>query len=148
MQCTYPNGERMTDQNPQFPTPPAYPPAPPAANQSGLSDNAAGGIAYLTFIPAIIFLIVEPFNRNPFVKFHSWQSILLAGAAIAISILRIFVTVFLHHIPGFWILNAMVGLVISLGFFILWLIAIVNAFNGKKFSIPLIGPIAEKQANS
>lgn len=128
----------MTDQIPSTISP----------NPSGLSDNAAGGIAYLTFIPAIIFLVVEPFNKNPFVKFHSWQSILLSGASIAISILRIFVMVFLHHIPGFWILNSLVGLVIGLGFFVLWLIAIVNAFNGKKFSIPVIGAIAEKQANS
>jgi len=29
-------------------------------NQSGLSDNAAGALAYVTIIPAIIFLIVDP----------------------------------------------------------------------------------------
>jgi len=46
-------------------------------NQSGLSDNAAGALAYVTIIPAIIFLIVEPFNKNSYVRFHSWQSIFL-----------------------------------------------------------------------
>jgi len=34
-------------------------------NQSGLSDNAAGALAYVTIIPAIIFLIVEPLTRTP-----------------------------------------------------------------------------------
>ena len=47
------------------------------AASSGLSDNAAGALAYLTVIPAIIFLIVEPYNKNSFVRFHSWQCIFL-----------------------------------------------------------------------
>ena len=28
---------------------------------SGLSDNAAGGLSYITIIPAIVFLILEPY---------------------------------------------------------------------------------------
>ena len=47
---------------------------------TGLSDDAASGLAYLTFIPAIIFLVVAPFNTNPKVKFHAWQSIFLTAA--------------------------------------------------------------------
>ena len=46
------------------------------------------GIAYLTFIPAIIFLIVAPYNKNSYVRFHSWQSIFLGVAAIVIEIAR------------------------------------------------------------
>ncbi len=49
---------------------------------SGLSDNAAGAIAYITIIPAIIFLIVEPYNKNSFVRFHAWQSIFLGIACL------------------------------------------------------------------
>jgi len=37
-------------------------PTPSTVSQSGLSDNAAGGLAYITVIPAIIFLILEPYN--------------------------------------------------------------------------------------
>ena len=40
------------------------------AASTGLSDNAAGALAYLTVIPAIIFLIVEPYNKNSFVRFN------------------------------------------------------------------------------
>ncbi len=57
--------------------------------QSGLSDNAAGALAYVTVIPAIIFLIVEPYNKNPYIKFHAWQSIFLGIAAFAISFINI-----------------------------------------------------------
>jgi uncharacterized membrane protein len=117
----------------------------PSTTQSGLSDNAAGGIAYLTFIPAIIFLVMEPYNRNPFIKFHAWQSILLTAAWIGWVIVRVILGTVLHLL---WFLWALIGLVVGLSFFILWLIAIVQAFNGKKFSIPVLGAIAEKQANS
>lgn len=118
-----------------------------STTQSGLSDSAAGGLAYLTFIPAIIFLVMEPYNRNPFIKFHSWQSILLTGAVIAWDIAYAILSVVFRHILGLGFLLWVIGLVVWLGVFILWLIAMIQAFNGKKFSIPVIGAIAEKQAN-
>ena len=63
----------MSD-TPQYTPVPPQPPAPsqPGA-QSGLSDNAAGALAYVTIIPAIIFLVMEPYNKNRFIRFHSWQ---------------------------------------------------------------------------
>jgi uncharacterized membrane protein len=117
---------------------------PPTATQSGLSDNAAGGLAYVTIIPAIIFLIVEPFNRNRFVRFHSWQCIFFAIACFVIDIALIF----LGRIPGVGLLNFILSPLIGLGFFILWLIVMIQAFNGKQFKLPIIGDLAEKQANS
>jgi uncharacterized membrane protein len=39
--------------------------------------------------------------------------------------------------------RAIVGLV----FFVAWLIAIINAFQGKMFKLPVIGDLAEQQAN-
>ena len=118
-------------------------PAPTA--QSGLSENAAGGLAYITIIPAIIFLIVAPYNKIPNVRFHSWQSIFLCLAWIVINIV---LRVFGAAIPfaGFlvWALIPLVGL----GLFILWLIVMINAFNGKRFKVPVLYDLAEKQANS
>jgi uncharacterized membrane protein len=115
---------------------------------SGLSDNAAGAIAYLTIIPAIIFLLVEPFNKNSFVRFHSFQCLFLCGVAIvtdiALGILSMivtmifplaFLTVFLWPLLGlFWI--AVV------------ILCIINAYQGKRFSLPFIGPLAAKQAGA
>jgi uncharacterized membrane protein len=108
---------------------------------SGLSDDAASGIAYLTFIPAIIFLVVAPYNTNPKVKFHAWQSIFLSGAWICLWVLDI-VLAFVPIIG--WILM----LLLALGLFILWLICIIQAFQGKRFVIPVLGPLAEKQAGA
>jgi uncharacterized membrane protein len=113
-------------------------------NQSGLSDNAAGGLAYITIIPAIIFLIIEPFNKNAYVRFHSWQSIFLCIVWIAVDVV---LNIFGRLVPlGGLLTMAMIPLV-GLLFFILWVIVIIQAFNGKRFKLPVIGDLAEKQAN-
>lgn len=46
---------------------------PAQAATGGLTDNVAGMLAYVTIIPAIIFLIMEPYNRSRFVRFHAFQ---------------------------------------------------------------------------
>ena len=113
-------------------------------NQSGLSDNAAGGLAYVTFIPAIIFLILEPFNKNPYVRFHSWQSIFLSIVWIAVDV----VLHMIGRLPFIGLLNLFLWPVVGLLFFILWLVVMINAFNGKRFKVPFIGGLAEKQAGA
>ena len=114
---------------------PQYPPAS-QPTQSGLSDNAAGALAYVTIIPAIIFLIVEPYNKNSYVRFHSWQSIFLGIAAFAIEmILSIIPIVGWIIIPFFLI-----------GFLIVWIIVLLKASKGERYKLPLIGKYAEQQA--
>ncbi len=36
---------------------------------------AAGALAYVTILPEILFLILEPYNKRRFIKFHAFQSI-------------------------------------------------------------------------
>jgi uncharacterized membrane protein len=114
------------------------------ASQSGLSENAASGLAYVTIIPAIIFLIVEPFNRNPVVRFHAWQSIFMAIAWIVTDVALVILGRFPFIGWMTWFLMPLVGL----AFLILWIIVLINAFNGKRFKLPIVGDLAEKQANS
>jgi uncharacterized membrane protein len=116
------------------------------SNPSGLSDNAAAAIAYLTFVPALIFLLIEPFNRNPFVRFQAWQSILLNITAVlidfALGLVLVFAVMFLPFAHfAIWRL-------VELFWLIVWLLCMFNAFNGKRFKLPIIGPMAEKQAGA
>jgi uncharacterized membrane protein len=112
--------------------------------QTGLTDDAASGLAYLTFVPAIIFLVVPPYNQSAKVRFHSWQSIFLAVAWFAIWI----VLAFIGFIPFLNLIDVVLFPLIGLGFLILWLIVMINAFNGKRFKVPVIGDLAEKQAGA
>jgi uncharacterized membrane protein len=130
-------------------TNPQVPPPPTQTGQSGLSDNAAGAIAYLTIIPAIIFLLIEPYNKNSFVRFHSFQCIFLCVAAIIVDI----AFGILLAICAF--LSPMLALV---GTFCLWLLSffwlgvvilcIVKAAQGARFQLPVVGPFAAKQAGA
>jgi uncharacterized membrane protein len=118
--------------------PTQFEPTPSQPAPAGLSDNSAGALAYVTIIPAIIFLIVEPFNKNSYVRFHSWQSIFLGIAAFAIQIV-------LSIIPIIgWILIPFV----LIGFLVIWIIVILKALKGQRYKLPFIGNLAEKQANA
>jgi uncharacterized membrane protein len=114
------------------------------SNPSGLSDNAAGGLAYLTIIPAIVFLIVEPFKRSSYVRFHAWQSILFF---VAWALIDILVGLVQNLVPSTVFLTLTVMQLVGLALFIVWIFVFVSAFNGKRIKLPIIGEMAEKLAN-
>jgi uncharacterized membrane protein len=111
---------------------------------SGLSDNAAGGLAYITIIPAIVFLIVEPFKRSSYVRFHAWQSIFFF---VAWALVHILVEVVQNLLPTVVFLTLTLWRLVDLAFFIVLIIVFVSAFNGKRFMLPILGGLAERQAN-
>jgi uncharacterized membrane protein len=113
-------------------------------NPSGLSDNVAGGLAYITIIPAIVFLIVEPFKRSSYVRFHAWQSIFLF---VAWAVVHILVEVVQNLVPTVVFLTLTLWQLVDLAFFVVLVIVFVSAFNGKRFMLPIIGGLAEKQAS-
>ncbi len=71
----------------------------------------------------------------------------IASIAIFIAISMIGVVSFLHFIPFLGtILALMLYPIVGLGFFILWLMLMYKAYNGERWVLPIIGPLAEKQA--
>jgi uncharacterized membrane protein len=118
----------------------------PEANPSGLSDNAAGAIAYITIIPAIVFLVMPPYNASSYVRFHAWQSIFLNIAALVVSIVLSFVAVFGMVFGVFFVL--LLTRLIWLAWFVLWLVCVLKALNGQRFKVPVLGDLAQKQAGS
>ena len=123
-------------------------PSIPVTNAgSGLSDNAAAAIAYLTIIPSIIFLVLDPYKRIRLVRFHSIQNIALAVAWVIFWIGMMILHVILHAIPFIFVLFMLVEMVVGIGFFAAWLIALIKASKGEFFKLPIIGNFAEKQSN-
>ena len=110
----------------------------PVASSGGLTDNVAGALAYVTFIPAIIFLVMEPYNKNKFIRFHAFQCLFFTLACFVLGILLMFIP----------ILGAIVGLLLWLGEIGLWIILVLKAYQGQKFKLPVIGDLAEQQANA
>jgi uncharacterized membrane protein len=115
------------------PPPPNYGP-PPIAGE-GLSDNAASALAYVTFIPAVIFLVLAPYNQKPVIKFHAIQEL---GLTLVGIILRIFWVV-----PFFgWV----IGGICDVALLVVWIICIVKASQGSVFKVPVIGDFAAQQS--
>jgi uncharacterized membrane protein len=120
-------------------------PAPMTAPTSSGKGNIFGALAYVTFIPAVIFLVVEPFKRDRFVRFHAFQSIFLVVAAIALGIVMRGIFALLSLIPWFGHLLAWLTVVVLfIGWVILWVVLLIKAFQGEFFKLPWIGGLAER----
>jgi uncharacterized membrane protein len=121
-----------------------------AGSQStGLTSNLAAALAYLLgFITGIFFLVVAPYNKDPFVRFHAFQSILLSIFYIVFSMVwgMIFGTLFIVSLGFLFSLVALAFRVVELGFFLLWLFMMYKSYQNERFSLPIIGPLAAKQA--
>jgi uncharacterized membrane protein len=116
-------------------------PTPAAA---GLTDNVAGALAYVTIIPAIVFLVLEPFNKKRFVRFHSFQCIFFTIAWIVIEIALSFI----GHIPFLGWATLLLWPLVGLAGFVIWLVLILKAYQGQMFKLPVIGDMAEQQAGA
>jgi uncharacterized membrane protein len=121
----------------QVPYQPPY--QPPMAN-ADLKPNVAGMLCYpLSLITGILFLVLAPYNRNRFVRFHAWQSIFFFIALVVLSIvLRI-----LLPWPLEWVFLLGLRLLALAGTG--W--AMYKAYHNEQFKLPLIGDLADNQSS-
>jgi uncharacterized membrane protein len=129
------------------PPPPAVAVAPSAAV---MEENMASALCYLAgWITGVIFLVLAPYNQNKNIRFHAFQSIFLNVAMIPLWFVFTILSIALRFIP---VLGALVMMllwvVFGFGFFFLWLFLMYKAYNKEKFVLPIIGPLAEKQAGA
>jgi uncharacterized membrane protein len=121
------------------------PNAPPAA--SPFAENVVGALAYLTFVPAIVFLVLGPYKKKRLVRFHAVQCLLLWGAGIVVALALKLVSPLLFLVPGIGpLLVVVVSTVVGLAAALLWLVLIVKALQGEMFKLPLLGELAVEYA--
>jgi len=90
---------------------------------------------------------MEPYNKDRFVRFHSFQCLFFAAAMVVLYIVMAIVASILAFIPVLgWILSALIWLVLGLGSLALAIYLIYKAYSGEKFMLPVIGNLAEQQA--
>ncbi len=111
---------------------------------AGMTDNVTGMLAYVTIIPAIIFLVTAPYNKNRFVRFHSFQCLFFT---LALFVLWIGFMI-LDIVPGLIFIMFPIHLIIWLGSVVVWVILLIKANQGQMWKLPVIGDMAEKQANA
>jgi uncharacterized membrane protein len=119
-------------------------PVSASATTGGMTDNMVAALAYFTFIPAIIFLVLEPYCKNKALRFHCFQCLFFNGGLVLVYIA---LTV-LGMVPFMKLLTIPIWFVVWLGSIIVWLILTLKAYQGQKFKLPFVGDLAEQQANA
>ncbi len=122
-------------------TPPPQPPSgpPPAAD---LAENVASALCYIP-LGGVLFLAIEPYNRNPNIRFHAWQSNFFWGAAFALGIALSFLTGILPYES--WRFISMVWRVYDGAIFVGFAVLVYKALTNERWVMPIIGEMAQKQ---
>jgi uncharacterized membrane protein len=124
---------------------------PEAESSTGMSANQAGFLCYvLGWITGIVFVVLE--NKSSFVKFHAWQSIMTFGVLtvahlVLSTILGAIAAATLPLSFGLAIFAVVIGWIIVILALILWIILMIQAYQGKMWKVPGAGDWAERQAS-
>lgn len=130
------------------PAAPSSAPETPTPVAMSLPENVASALRYLLgFITGVLFLILAPFNQSKTVRFHAFQSILFSVAVVCIWIVFGILAAAFAGIPFVgWLVTTVLWLCLSLAIFAGWLVLMWKAYSGENFALPIIGPLAKKQA--
>lgn len=102
-----------------------------------LPPNIAGLLAYFV-IPAVVFLFVEPYRRDRFVRFHSFQAIFLWVVFIVINtVITSIPLLILLLLPVFALAELVVGVV-----------CMIKAWQNYMFKLPVLGELSERFAGA
>lgn len=95
----------------------------------------------LGFVTGVIFLYLEPYDKDEFVRFHARQSIVYSIAWFAVNIiLSVFVAVLPGPLGG--IIRFLQGL-LNLGFAVVWVFLMYKAYQGERYRIPELADWAD-----
>jgi uncharacterized membrane protein len=115
----------------------SYSDAPP------LDDNVASALCYILWpLTGVMFLVLEPYSSRRPIRFHAYQSVFsFAAFFIGFAALQLF-----GAIPLLGLIFVFITPIYILIWFAIVLFLAFKAYNKERFLLPIIGPLAEKQA--
>ncbi|MEN3333372.1 MAG: hypothetical protein V7641_2737 [Blastocatellia bacterium] len=133
-----------------------YPPPPEEKTKTlGMAYNVAAMLCYLpvccaNLIFPIIWMATEP-KENRFLRFHSLQALMLAGAGLIVCVLLFICGLIIGALPYSVAVAASLLLLIGeillcILFLVLYIMGMVKAYQRQMWKMPIIGNIAEKNA--
>ncbi len=124
--------------------------SPPGETGSKTMDtNVVGALTYLAgFLTGIIFLVLDPYKSNSFVRFHAFQSIFFNVAWIAFWIIWMILSAVLTPLTAgvFGLIALPLMLIFTLAGFGIWIFLMYQAYQQKLFRLPIVGKFAAEQA--
>lgn len=121
-------------------------PQAPSSSSGGLEPNIAGLLGYLFWPLAIVWLVIDPYKQDRFIRFHAWQALGLVVAMFALSIGLTVLSVILG-MAGLGIVAGLLWPVLWLGILVVWVLLMVKAYQKQMWKLPVIGNFCEQQAN-
>lgn len=121
----------------------------PTTDHSELMEDVLCAFAYITILPAAIFLFVPAFARNPRVRFHACQSVFL-NWLLTVAVFGLGITANAERIlsssHGAQTASAFIwtARILCMG---VWATATIRIATGRGFSIPGLAALAQRQAN-
>lgn len=109
-----------------------------------VDENIVGAACYLFWaMTGVLFLVLEPYNRSQFVRFHAFQSILTFIALfLGFAMLR-----GLAFLPVIGLPFGVMAVLYPVAGFALWLFLIYKAYKRERWMLPVIGPFAGSLAS-
>ena len=99
----------------------------------------------LGLVTGILFLYLEPYDKDEFVRFHARQSIAFSLAVIVINVvLDVFIAVLPFGLGR--VLSALLELV-NLALAIMWIFLMYKAYSGERYRIPQLADLADSFGN-
>jgi uncharacterized membrane protein len=115
--------------------------------EAGKQGHPIAALTYIGFfITGIVFLYLEPYNQDDYVRFHARQSI---GFSVAWFALEVVLGVFISILPG-----ALRGLLVAvqtllnLAIAVFWVFLMYKAYVGERYRIPELADIIDNVAGS
>ncbi|GAC1659143.1 MAG: hypothetical protein NVS4B13_03260 [Candidatus Elarobacter sp.] len=113
----------------------------------GLAPNVAAGLASLfSWVGGLVILLGKP--PQQWVRFVAVQAIVFFVAYLALQIAFTVLSTMLAlaHLEAIALLLWPIDMLIGLAFFVFWLIATIQAFQGKAYRIPVVATWADRWA--
>jgi uncharacterized membrane protein len=113
-------------------------------SSTGLTPRVAAVLAYLAGpFSGVLVLLAE--RTSGLVRFHAWQSVLGLGGlgVIVVTLLGLAFASLIVSARAFFFLYLVAGLVWA-GWVVCWVICMVQAFNGRRWKLPIAGSYAER----
>jgi uncharacterized membrane protein len=123
--------------------------SPANVEQKTMETNLVGALTYLAgCITGIIFLVLDPYKSNSFVRFHAFQSIFFNIAWVVFWILWMIISAVLTPLTAgvFGLIALPLMLIFTVAGFGIWAFLMYQAYQQKLFKLPIVGKFAAEHA--
>lgn len=105
------------------------------SSSGGLAPNIAALLGYIFWIPAILWLVLEPYKNDRFIRFHAWQALVIGGVWFV-----------LYTVLAITVIGLLISPLVMLAQLGVAILGAYKSYNNEMYKFPVIGDFCEKKA--